>query len=87
MEEEDLINQFTSVTSAPRHLAEQYLARNDNNLIESIEDYYANAQTATGGGSRSTSGGEAKKSSQRYVYMNEYGTREANRGTLRRKRG
>ena len=67
MAEEDLINQFTAVTSAPRHLAEQYLSRNDGNLIEAIEDYYANAQSASGGNASAASTGAKKSTTQRYV--------------------
>lgn len=63
--DEDLINQFVSVTSAPRHLAEQYLARNNSDLIDSIEDYYANNQASES--SHTSSSNSSKRKAPRYV--------------------
>ncbi|KAK6463108.1 hypothetical protein DFJ63DRAFT_285473 [Scheffersomyces coipomensis] len=48
-DEEDpsqLIEQFISITSAQKDLAQQYLARNNNDIVSAIEDYYANTGTA-----------------------------------------
>lgn len=39
---EELIERFVTITGASRELASQYLARNDNDLMTSIEDYYGN---------------------------------------------
>lgn len=60
-DQEQLIEQFVRVTSSSRYLAEQYLSRNKNDLLDSIDDYYAsnkpsatsNASTTTGASSRS----------------------------------
>lgn len=38
------IAEFISITNASKSLAEQYLLRNDNDLVEAIEDYYANSE-------------------------------------------
>lgn len=40
-EQEQLIDQFINVTSSSRYLAEQYLRRNDNDIMNAIEDFYA----------------------------------------------
>ena len=40
-EQDQLIDQFVTVTNSSKSLAEQYLARNENDLINAIEDYYA----------------------------------------------
>jgi UBX domain-containing protein 1 len=45
-EQQDLIEQFVRVTSTSNYLAQQYLDRNNGDLIEAIEDFYAN-KTAT----------------------------------------
>lgn len=41
-EQDQLIDQFISVTNSSKYLAEQYLSRNKNDLVDAIEDYYAN---------------------------------------------
>lgn len=41
-EQQDLIEQFVRVTSASTYLAQQYLDRNNGDLIGAIEDFYAN---------------------------------------------
>lgn len=51
-EQDQLIDQFVTVTSSSKSLAEQYLARNENDLINAIEDYYATSNT---GNSETTS--------------------------------
>ncbi|CAH6719410.1 UBX domain-containing protein 1 [[Candida] jaroonii] len=43
---EELIERFITITGASRELASQYLARNDNDLMTSIEDYYGNLNTS-----------------------------------------
>ena len=40
-EQEQLIDQFINVTGSSRNLAEQYLLRNKNDIMNAIEDYYA----------------------------------------------
>lgn len=53
---DELIDQFVRVTSASRNLAEQYLARNNNDIMDAIEDYYASTSRSpeprAGGGVR-----------------------------------
>lgn len=61
-EQDQLIDQFVTVTSSSKSLAEQYLARNKNDLINAIEDYYANTSS-----SGPSSGGTTKKQPQSYV--------------------
>lgn len=41
-DQEQLIAQFVAVTTSSRYLAEQYLSRNNNDLMDAIEDFYAN---------------------------------------------
>lgn len=67
MADHELIEQFVAVTSAPKHLAEQFLARNDDNLVDAIEDYYANEQPAAAGTSHL--GGGRPLQAQRYVHI------------------
>ncbi|KAI5967752.1 SHP1 [Candida margitis] len=38
------IAEFISITNSSKSLAEQYLQRNNNDLVEAIEDYYANSE-------------------------------------------
>lgn len=60
---EQLIEQFVRVTGSTRYLAEQYLSRNKNDLLDSIDDFYAsnkpnptsNASTSTGSSSAAQS--------------------------------
>lgn len=40
--DEESIDHFIKITNSSRSIAEQYLSRNQNDLVESIEDYYAN---------------------------------------------
>ena len=37
-----LIAEFVSITNSSTYLAEQYLLRNNNDLVEAVEDFYAN---------------------------------------------
>ncbi|CUM65576.1 uncharacterized protein PRCAT00003223001 [Priceomyces carsonii] len=46
-DQEHLIDQFVSVTNASKYLAEQYLQRNKGDLMNAIEDYYANKPLPT----------------------------------------
>ncbi|EGW34465.1 uncharacterized protein SPAPADRAFT_59889 [Spathaspora passalidarum NRRL Y-27907] len=39
---DQLISEFVSITNSSKYLAEQYLSRNNNDLMEAVEDYYAN---------------------------------------------
>ncbi|KAG7664894.1 SHP1 [[Candida] subhashii] len=39
---EESIEEFVAITNSSRYLAEQYLQRNDNDVVEAVEDYYAN---------------------------------------------
>lgn len=43
-EENPHIAEFISITNSSKNLAEQYLQRNENDLVEAIEDYYANSE-------------------------------------------
>ncbi|CCG20675.1 Shp1 protein [Candida orthopsilosis Co 90-125] len=43
-EENPHIAEFISITNSSKSLAEQYLQRNENDLVEAIEDYYANSE-------------------------------------------
>lgn len=61
-DQDRLVDQFVNLTSTSRYLAEQYLARNKNNLENAIEDYYANPVP-------SSSTNERKKPKGRYVYV------------------
>lgn len=44
MADNDLVQSFIAVTNAPRHLAEQFLEKNDDDLTTAIEDYYASLE-------------------------------------------
>lgn len=44
MDNEQAVQSFIAVTSAPLYLAEQYLAKNDGDLSAAIEDYYASLE-------------------------------------------
>ncbi|RCK62560.1 hypothetical protein Cantr_08938 [Candida viswanathii] len=37
-----LIEEFVSITNSSTYLAEQYLLRNNGDLVEAVEDFYAN---------------------------------------------
>ncbi|CAX39691.1 UBX domain-containing protein, putative [Candida dubliniensis CD36] len=39
-----LIAEFVSITNSSTYLAEQYLSRNNNDLVEAVEDFYANSE-------------------------------------------
>jgi UBX domain-containing protein 1 len=41
-DQDQLIEQFMNVTSSSKYLAEQYLNRNKNDVVNAIEDFYAN---------------------------------------------
>jgi len=43
-EENPHIAEFISITNSSKSLAEQYLQRNNNDLVEAIEDFYANSE-------------------------------------------
>ncbi|KAK6200194.1 uncharacterized protein RJT21DRAFT_121090 [Scheffersomyces amazonensis] len=57
--QQQLIEQFVSITSSSKYLAEQYLSRNKNDIVSAIEDFYAsgnnNNNTVSGSGSSSAS--------------------------------
>ncbi|CAK9436331.1 uncharacterized protein LODBEIA_P08890 [Lodderomyces beijingensis] len=42
MSDDNSIAEFISITNASKALAEQYLSRNNNDLVGAVEDYYAN---------------------------------------------
>ncbi|KAK6458891.1 uncharacterized protein RJT20DRAFT_123999 [Scheffersomyces xylosifermentans] len=48
-DQDQLIEQFISVTNSSEYLAEQYLSRNNNDLVDAIEDYYANNKPGASG--------------------------------------
>lgn len=60
-DQEQLIAQFVAVTTSSRYLAEQYLGRNNNDLMDAIEDFYANNGKASGGSGPSREGPQRKK--------------------------
>jgi len=59
-EQDQLIDQFVTVTSSSKSLAEQYLARNENDLINAIEDYYATSSNTGNSGTTSSKPRKAK---------------------------
>lgn len=64
-EQDQLIDQFVNVTNSSKSLAEQYLARNQNDLINAIEDYYASSSNT--GKSSNSSGNEKTRRLNTYV--------------------
>lgn len=42
MASDQLIDQFIRITSSSRDIASQYLNRNNDDLIQAVEDFYAN---------------------------------------------
>lgn len=59
-EQDQLIDQFVTVTSSSKSLAEQYLARNENDLINAIEDFYATSSNTENPGATSSKPKKAK---------------------------
>lgn len=57
---EDLLKQFEDVTSASHDIAEQYLARNGNDMAEALNDYYRDTE-----GRKPTPAAEPKEKSDR----------------------
>ena len=63
-EQDQLVDQFVTVTNSSKSLAEQYLARNENDLINAIEDYYATSSNTEDSGADNTK----PKQPKAYVY-------------------
>lgn len=62
-EQEQLIDQFVNVTNSSRSLAEQYLSRNDNDVMDAIEDFYSNNDAGASSSGAKSAGASSKKSS------------------------
>lgn len=61
LEREQLIQQFVTVTNSSEYLAEQYLTRNKNDLINAIEDYYATSSSSAGHSGRGKASSDTKE--------------------------
>ncbi|ODV79857.1 SEP-domain-containing protein [Suhomyces tanzawaensis NRRL Y-17324] len=60
---EPLVEQFINVTNSTKYLAEQYLGRNNNDLVDAIEDYYATNKATPEAGSTARANQPKKHSS------------------------
>lgn len=66
-DQEQLVDRFVTVTNSSKYLAEQFLSRNNYDLVNAIEDYYATAPQV----GNSNKGSERKKK-KRYVENLKY---------------
>lgn len=57
-----LIAEFVSITNSSTYLAEQYLLRNSNDLVEAVEDFYANNEPSQKSETKKSSSSNAKGS-------------------------